>query len=82
MQNEIGGNSHLKRQRNNEVDKRPIVLIVQALYLMFTSNSYPVKFFNSVLGKFLNKPYTASISDDGEEAETHCVLLKVPFLGK
>ena len=55
---------------------------VNNLRKMFTSNSYPVKFFNSVLGKFLNKPYTASISDDGEEAETHCVLLKVPFLGK
>ena len=49
---------------------------------MFTSNSYPVNFFKSVLGKFLNKPYTSSISDDGEEAETPCVLLKVPFLGK
>ena len=55
---------------------------VNNLRKMFTSNSYPVNLFNSVLGKFLNKPYTSSISDDGEEAETPCVLLKVPFLWK
>ena len=48
------------------------------------SSSCRVKFFESVLDKFvINKSYTtAYISDDGDEAETPGVLLKVPFMGK